>query len=170
MVESKIVICRDIKGGKYEIPVRDLVFRPSVNGVIIEKEKVLLIKDKNGYDFPGGGIELGEIIPITLKREVKEETGYDIKIGEIITCQDSFFRLPFADNFVHSILIYYSCKVIGGKLTAEHIDEYEQKVGAEPKWVDTSDVAKIKFCNSVDSLAIIERAKKINPANSSKKS
>ena len=52
-------------------------------GLLIEGNKVLLIKKKTGpydglLDLPGGSLEFGETPEIALKREFMEETGLDI--------------------------------------------------------------------------------------------
>ncbi len=55
-------------------------------GVIIHEEKVLLTNDptkKRGWVFPGGKMKDGELPEACVKREVKEETGIDVDIGEI---------------------------------------------------------------------------------------
>ena len=48
-----------------------------------EKGEVLLQKrtDCNKWGFPGGALELGETPQMAAKREVKEETGLDVKVG-----------------------------------------------------------------------------------------
>lgn len=49
--------------------------------VIIDKNKVLLIKHKKGHwGFPKGHIEKGETLKETAIREVKEETNIDVEI------------------------------------------------------------------------------------------
>lgn len=59
-----------------------------VYGIIIKNNKILLIKKSRGayigkLDLPGGGLEHGEDIIQCLKREIKEETGLDIKKTEL---------------------------------------------------------------------------------------
>ena len=49
--------------------------------VIRDDNKILLIEGpQRGWELPGGHVEEGESIHHALKREVKEETGIDIKI------------------------------------------------------------------------------------------
>ena len=55
-----------------------------VYGVLIEEEKILLVKKSRGaykskYDLPGGSFEHGEKPIETLKREFMEEVGIEVK-------------------------------------------------------------------------------------------
>ncbi len=158
---EKKVICSDIEGNKFNVPVSELSFRPSVYALIIENGKILLSKQWEGYDFPGGGMELGETIEKALKREVMEETGVEVQVGKVIACENSFFKLPFVGTYVHSILMYFLCKNIGGILTTDNFAENEKKYADMPEWIDLNNIDKIKFCNSVDSVRIIKEAIKL---------
>jgi ADP-ribose pyrophosphatase YjhB (NUDIX family) len=156
---EKEIICTDLNGKQVSVPLSKLTFRPSVYGVIIEDGKILLSKQwGDGYDFPGGGIDLGESIIDALKREVKEETGLDVEIGRIVACENSFFKFRFEDKCVQSILMFYLCKRVGGELTTEFFDEHEKKYAEMPEWISLDDIVKIKFYNSADSLKIIKDA------------
>lgn len=61
---------------------------PAVKAIIKNKNKFLIIKQvvegREFWDLPGGKIEYGETPYECLSREVKEETGLEIKIGKII--------------------------------------------------------------------------------------
>lgn len=54
-------------------------FRETCFGINIKSNKILLIYDKNQYSLVGGGIDFNESHEECLKREFKEEIGYDIK-------------------------------------------------------------------------------------------
>lgn len=73
----KKIICHDINGGLNEVGEDQLRFRPSAYGILIDGDKILLTRQYDGYEFPGGGIELGETIQDAVKREFFEETGLD---------------------------------------------------------------------------------------------
>ena len=158
----KKVICNDLEGNKHEISADKLFFRPSVYGVIIKNNKILLSKQWDGYDFPGGGIEIYETIEEALKREVWEETGLKVEVGEVVHCETSFFKLPSGrEKYCNSILMYYLCERIGGELSTDNLDKHEQEYADMPEWIELDNLEKIKFYNSTDSIEIIEKALKI---------
>ncbi len=151
------VTCKDIEGETYNVDASQLSFRPAVYGVIVQDGKILMSKQWDGYDFPGGGIELGEPTEQALIREVKEETGVDVKVGDILNCDYSFFKLPYKGNFVHSIHMYYECKIIGGQLSSRFLDEQEKKYADEPEWVDLEKIKNVKIYSSGDVEKILEQ-------------
>ncbi|MEI7621586.1 MAG: NUDIX domain-containing protein [Candidatus Moraniibacteriota bacterium] len=156
----KKVICIDRDKNQHEVAVEKLEMRPSIYGVIVKDGALLLSKQWDGYDFPGGGIKLGENFKDALIREVKEETGLEVEIGKIVTCENSFFK-TLKGRHLHSILLYYTCEVVGGELSIDNIDEHEKEYITMPQWISLEDIEKIKFYNSVDSVEIIKSALKV---------
>lgn len=144
------VTCHDIEGNTYQVSANKLTFRPAVYGVIIQNNKVLLSKQWDGYDFPGGGIELGESTEEALEREVKEETGIEVNVGQILHSEHSFFKLPFKGTFVHSIHLYYQCEMIAGELSTQFLVAQEQEYAGMPEWIDLDRLDQVKIYNSVD--------------------
>ncbi|MCK4397129.1 NUDIX domain-containing protein [candidate division WOR-3 bacterium] len=72
-------------------------FEFSAGGIVCKGEKVLLIKteDLKGnpvWTFPKGVIEKGEKAKDAALREVREETGYDVKIVRLLDVVEYFFR------------------------------------------------------------------------------
>ena len=60
-----------------------------VGGVIKRKDKYLLIKEKKEkyygmYNIPAGHLEENELLLDGAKREIKEETGYDVDLKGIV--------------------------------------------------------------------------------------
>ena len=66
---------------KYDFNIR-------VTGILIENEKILLVKqkvsDKRNWSLPGGKLEQGETIEQGIIREMKEETGLDVEIIRLL--------------------------------------------------------------------------------------
>ncbi|MDA1079835.1 MAG: NUDIX domain-containing protein [bacterium] len=154
--QPNTVVCHDIDGKAYPIPSDQLTFRPAVYAVIIQNDQILLSKQWDGYDFPGGGINLGESNVAAVTREVREETGLDIEAGRVLFANNSFFKLPYKEKFVHSIHMYYSCKVIGGELSVQNFDEQEKKYASLAEWVPLDSFAKLKFYTSANAQDILD--------------
>lgn len=155
---AKHVVCRMVDGKKKSVPISQLQFRPSVYGLIIKGQKILLVPMHDGYDFPGGGMHEGETIDEALRREVHEETGLWIKRGEILATESNFFYLKAIGGAFNAITIYYRCRVTGGQLTNKFFDPYEKKFAQKAEWVDLKRVPKLKFINGLqDSAGLIAR-------------
>lgn len=155
------ISCHDKNGKITKVNKEKLIFRPSVYGVIIKGDKILLSKQWDGYDFPGGGINKGENLDKALRREVKEETGLDVKVGKLIDCFDSFFRPYFLNEYWHCHLLYYICKNPKGKISKEHFDKYEKQYADIAEWIPLNKISKIKFYNNIDSVKLIKKVSKL---------
>ena len=57
---------------------------------MVEKDdEVLALNVDDHYELPGGIIKAGEELKEAGKREVKEETGYDVELGDILDIHTS---------------------------------------------------------------------------------
>jgi mutator protein MutT len=92
--------------------VMNLMVRPT--GILVEDEKILLVKqdvtETRHWALPGGRLEIGETVEQCLVREIKEETGLDIEIKELLYITDRFY----GDN--HIVHILFLVNRIGGRL------------------------------------------------------
>lgn len=55
----------------------------TVNGIIIQDRKLLVVKDDGRFVLPGGRMESGESDIETLNREMAEELGIDVSFGKV---------------------------------------------------------------------------------------
>ena len=160
---SKKVICHDQYGKLYGINADKLTFRPSIYGILIKKNKILLSKQWDGYDFPGGGAEINETIEEALKREFWEETGLKVKSIKIIHVGTSFYYSTERKKYWNCQLFYFLVKKTGGKLSKENFDDKKKEYADMAKWIDIKKIGKIKFYNSIgnkNSVKIIKNALK----------
>jgi len=107
-----------------EYPERPIV---GVGGVVVEEGRALLIRRgneplKGQWSIPGGTLELGETMMEGTARELKEETGLEVKVLEII---EVFERINFADETwttqeerrrprFHFVIVDYLCERVSG--------------------------------------------------------
>ncbi|MFX0092832.1 MAG: NUDIX hydrolase N-terminal domain-containing protein, partial [Candidatus Hodarchaeota archaeon] len=88
-----------------------------VNGAVFSKNgKILLEKrsDDGLWGVPGGWAEIGESPQESTKRELREETGLEIEVKEVV---DIFTRLPGMYSQPHtSYHILFYCEIICGQL------------------------------------------------------
>ena len=116
-------------------------FTVGIFAIIFDSQKRALLCHRRDYDFwnlPGGGLEKGEAPWESVVREVKEETGLDVKPERIV----GVYSKPEKDEIVFS----FACKITGGniKLT-EEADKIEYfNFNKIPKNTSPKQVARIK--------------------------
>jgi len=164
--QNKKIICHDLNEKEFEVSADKLIFRPSVYGVLIEGGKVLLSKQWDGYDLPGGGINIHETIEEALKREFFEETGIKVELISPLHCETSFFYPNYSEKnkcqYWNCPLIYFLVRKTGGEISKNNFDEEEKKYADLPEWIKIEKIGELKFYNSVDSAEIIKKAKEVN--------
>ena len=117
-------------------------YRVSVKGVLIRKNRVLLLRKPNRtWDLPGGRIEDGETAERCLVREVQEETG--LKAVDM-TYAGTCFRERRGNPHVFTLI--FRCRVAGKpgalKLSDEHVDAGFFEAAAIP------DLKMVEYCRS----------------------
>ena len=83
------------------------VFNYRVVAVWLEKSHVLLHKEAEDthWSLPGGRVVMGEESISSLKREMMEELGVEVKINKLLLINENFFSLKSLD--FHEIGLYY---------------------------------------------------------------
>lgn len=131
-----MIECRAFLGGTKIVPAEKLAMRPAAYGVIVHEGKVLLITNRRTgkYFFPGGGVDQGERLHDALHREVREETGIQVEIVELIQFHEDFFYYDPLDLAFQSYGFFYACNPLTFDLLAdEEVDDTEAE---KPRWVE----------------------------------
>ena len=96
-----------------------VIFRPAVYVLITNSKKELLMVLNNGskkWEIPGGGLEIGEDLVECGVREVKEETGFDVKIdGDVPKFIIKDLSVGSAENYEHGLIFYFAGKLKSSK-------------------------------------------------------
>ena len=83
-------------------------------GEILLMERI----DGSGWCLPCGWVEPNEKPSAAAVREVKEETGLDVSVRQLVGV---FTRTPSAENGPHTMIaVVHLCDVTGGELTLSH--------------------------------------------------
>jgi len=114
---------------------------PSTTAVLTDPEgRILLIRrrDNDLWALPGGGMDLGESIEDTARREVREETGLDVEVtGLIGVYTNPHHVMAYDDGEVRQqFSLCYTTRVLGGELA---IDEESTDI----RWVTPAELAEL---------------------------
>ena len=106
-------------------------------GVIFSKGKILITQrcaDQhlgNLWEFPGGKVEGCESFEECLKREIREELGIEISVGELV--EDLTHEYP--EKIVR--LRFYRCELLSGEPRAIHCQDF--------RWVARGELKEFEF-------------------------
>src|SRR3990172_3755850 len=91
---------------------------PAVCAVIESDGNILLIdrSDGLGLSLPGGIVKWGETLEEALRREVEEETGYQVSITRLV----GIYSGPYRDPRASSVQIAYAATIINGQVRSSH--------------------------------------------------
>lgn len=103
-----------------EYPERPVV---GVGGVVIANGRALLIKRghpplQGEWSIPGGTLEVGETLLEGVARELREETGIEVRVVDLIEVFERVFRDDAGRAQYHFVILDYLCEEISGEACA----------------------------------------------------
>lgn len=127
-----------------------------VGVAIINEGRLLLVQrmnppNKGMWAVPGGKVALGETMRNAARREVHEETGLEVEIGDVVWAGDAIG--PGDPPEWHFCLVDFSGAVVGGHLRAG--DD-----AAAVRWVPLAEVESLPLTPTMPSLleAIVKKS------------
>lgn len=127
--------------------------RVAAKAVVVDQGHVLLTRnlhpdDPDGEFFllPGGGQRHGERLVDCLRREVCEETGYSVEVGDLLWVRDyigATHEFAAYEPDVHQIEAMFSCGVDRSQTPAEPSEADAWQISVE--WVPGRDLTALRF-------------------------
>ena len=132
-------------------PKRPLV---GVGAIILQRDRILMVERgkeplKGWWSLPGGALESGERLQESVRREIREETGLEIRPLGVFEIFERIMRDAAGVPEYHFVVIDYMCRITGGALRAG--DDV-----ARVEWVRRRDLSKLQITEGT--LAVIRRA------------
>jgi 8-oxo-dGTP diphosphatase len=102
--------------GSREYPERPVV---GVGGVVIADGRALLVRRghpplEGEWSIPGGTLEVGEALLDAVRRELAEETGIEVRVGDLIEVFERIFPDGEGRAKYHFVILDYLCQAIRG--------------------------------------------------------
>ncbi len=127
------------------------LIRLATRGLILHENRLLLVNAWKGRDHlwcaPGGGAEVHQSLPENLAREVHEETGLTVAVGD--PCLVNEFHDPAGD--FHQVDLYFHCRLVAGNPQGDWIDP--AGIVTHRRWVSRAEMAGLQV--KPDSLAAV---------------
>ncbi|GAU09282.1 NUDIX hydrolase [Desulfoplanes formicivorans] len=89
-----------------------------VRGALVHEGRLLLVKERadGKWTMPGGWADVGETPSQSIIREVREESGFEVRPTKVIAVLDANRRgRPL--EFYHAFKIIFLCEMVGGEPT-----------------------------------------------------
>ena len=125
-----------------------------VGALIFRLDRILMAQRgkeplKGYWSLPGGALELGESLADGVRREVREETGLEIRPLKVFEIFERIIRDGSGAPEYHYVLIDYICRITGGELRpGDDVCAVE--------WVRRRDLDQLQITEGT--LAVIEKA------------
>lgn len=118
--------------------------RLAVRGLILLDDRLLMVNAWPGGKSdllcaPGGGVERHASLSDTVIREVHEETGLTVSVGEVALVNE--FHDP--DGTFHQVDVYFRCGILAGDPYGDWTDP--EGIVTERHWLTRAELASKRF-------------------------
>jgi 8-oxo-dGTP diphosphatase len=110
------------------------------------------------WEFPGGAVEFGETLADALQREMREEYGVELEVGELLDVYDHI--LPQEGQ--HWVSPTYICRILSGTPTIQEPEKSSQIGWFDPRQVP-DELTTISRANLKHYLDRLDKKKRDQP-------
>jgi len=115
----------------------------AIGGIIIEDNKILLVKrnkepNKGGWAIPGGSVKPGETLQRAVEREILEETGLVVSAKDPIHVFDYIERGRQGRLRFHYVIVDFRADVVAGTL-------HPSDDAADAGWFTPNEIKKLRI-------------------------
>ena len=133
---------------------------PAVGGLVVHDGAVLLVRrgqapSRGVWAVPGGRVELGETLAEATEREVREETGVEVRAGEPVWSFDSVIRDREGRVLYHYVIVDLAAEYLAGEPRAR--DD-----ALDARWARPADLSDLTV--SAPTLELLRRIGFLPPA------
>lgn len=131
--------------------------RQAIRAIVTNGNQMLVMKrnkfGKQYYTLIGGGVEIGEELETALRRELMEESGFQVGRVQLVYIEEA--EPPYGTQYI------YWCEYKGGEpvLGADTIEAEINQDGQntyEPMWLPIADLPNVNFVSSSLKSALID--------------
>lgn len=153
--------------------LREFETRLAAYCVVVQDGHILLalwdMRDRQAdfvprWTLPGGGVELGESIEAGAVREVEEETGYTVEIGDLLGVDSGLIpahkRFGATELPLQTVAVIYTAAVTGGDLRFETAG-----TTSEAAWFPLEAISSLNRTDRVDEAIALHHANCLQNGN-----
>jgi len=139
MIHKKLMEEVEIDSKKMTLPMPQV----AIGGVIIENNKILLVKrnkepHRGEWAIPGGSVKPGETLQWAVEREILEETGLVVSAKDPIHAFDFIERDKQGHLRFHYVIVDLRADVVGGTL-------HPSDDAADARWFTPKEIKKLRI-------------------------
>ena len=115
----------------------------TVRGVVRKDDKLLILrrhpKSRNNphkWELPGGKVDPGEFFDDALVRELREETGLEVKIDSLFEAVEDRFKSRRTHQYINTVQLMMNLETVSGEVQIS--DEHD-----DFKWVDMEELKEL---------------------------
>ena len=114
---------------------------PAVGALVVHDGAVLMVRrgrapSRGVWAVPGGRVELGETLAAATVREVREETGVEVKAGEPVWSFDSVIRDDEGRVAYHYVIVDLLADYVSG-------EPHARDDALEARWVRPEEMSRL---------------------------